>query len=53
MLHVASHWKATINIYRLKKFQKIKKIIAFRVACPVLLNSTYETHGPLGVKASM
>jgi hypothetical protein len=34
MLHVASHWKATIHIYILKKFQKIQKIIAFTAACP-------------------
>jgi hypothetical protein len=33
-LHGAAHWKPTIHIYCLKKFQKIKKIIAFIVACP-------------------
>jgi hypothetical protein len=32
MLRVASHWKATINIYSLKKFKKIQ--IAFIAACP-------------------
>jgi hypothetical protein len=50
MLRVASHWKATIHIYCLKKFQKIKKIIAFTKTCPESLNSTYGTHRPLGVK---
>jgi hypothetical protein len=50
MLRVASHWKATIHIYNLKKFQKVQKFIAFTVACPKSLNSTYGTHGPLGVK---
>jgi hypothetical protein len=34
MLRVASHWKTTIHIYSLKKFQKIQKIIAFTAACP-------------------
>jgi hypothetical protein len=31
---VVSHWKATIYIYSLKKFQKINFFIAFTVACP-------------------
>jgi hypothetical protein len=34
MLHAMAHWKATIHIYSLKKFQKIQKFIAFIVACP-------------------
>jgi hypothetical protein len=34
MLRVASHWKATIHIYSLKRFQKIQKFIAFTAACP-------------------
>jgi hypothetical protein len=29
MLHVVSHWKATIHIYNLKKFQKIQNFIVF------------------------
>jgi hypothetical protein len=29
-----SHWKATIHIYNIKKFQKIQKFIAFIAACP-------------------
>jgi hypothetical protein len=33
-----------------KKFQKIKKIIAFIAAYPKSLNSIYGTHRPLGVK---
>jgi hypothetical protein len=41
MIHVASHWKATIHIYNLKKFQKIQKFIAFTSACPKSLNPTY------------
>jgi hypothetical protein len=51
-LCVASHWKATIHIYNLKKFQKIQKIIAFTAACPKSLNSIYGTHWPLEVKIS-
>jgi hypothetical protein len=44
MLHATACWKATIHIYSLKKFQKIKKIIAFIVAClrtqkPILVNN--------------
>jgi hypothetical protein len=27
MPHVASHWKATIHIYNLKKFQKSKYLL--------------------------
>jgi hypothetical protein len=50
MLCVASHWKATIHIYNLKKFQKFQKFIAFTVACPKSLNSIYGPHRPLGVK---
>jgi hypothetical protein len=50
MLCVASHWKATIHIYNLKKFQKIQKIIAFTAAFPKSLSSIYGTHRPLGVK---
>jgi hypothetical protein len=34
MLRVASHWKATIHIYSLKKCQKIQKFIALTAACP-------------------
>jgi hypothetical protein len=50
MLLIASHWKATIHIYCLKKFQKIQKFIAFIAACPKSLNSTYGTYMPLGIK---
>jgi hypothetical protein len=32
MLHATAHWKASIHIYSLKKFQKIQKIIACIVA---------------------
>jgi hypothetical protein len=39
MLRVAFHWKATIHIYSLKKFQKIQKFIAFIVACPKMQKS--------------
>jgi hypothetical protein len=46
---VASHWKATIHIYNLKKFPKIQKFIAFTATCPKSLNSIYGTHRPLGV----
>jgi hypothetical protein len=47
MLHEIDHWKATIHIYILKKFQKIKKFIAFIVACPrmqkpILVNKDLE-----------
>jgi hypothetical protein len=42
--------EATIHIYNLKKFQKIKKYVAFTGACPKFLNSKYGTHRPLGVK---
>jgi hypothetical protein len=38
-LHVASHWKATIHIFRLKKFQKIQKFIAFIAARPKTKNT--------------
>ena len=34
MLHGASHWKATIRIYTLKKFQKIHKHIVFTTPYP-------------------
>jgi hypothetical protein len=34
MLHGAAHWKATIHIYRYKKFLKFKKWNALMVACP-------------------
>jgi hypothetical protein len=50
MLCVASHWKATIHIYNLKKLQKIQKFIAFTGACSKPLNSICGTHKPLGVK---
>jgi hypothetical protein len=49
MLHVVFHWKATILIYNLKKFQKIQKFIAFTGAYPKSLNSIYGTPKPLGV----
>jgi hypothetical protein len=29
-----AHWKATIHVYYLKKFQKIQKFIEFPTACP-------------------
>jgi hypothetical protein len=34
MVHGTTHWKGTIHIYSLKKFQKIQKIIALTAACP-------------------
>jgi hypothetical protein len=34
MLHATAHWKATIHIYSLKKFQKIPKKITITTACP-------------------
>jgi hypothetical protein len=34
MLHGVIHWKATIHIYSVKKFQKIHKIMVFTAACP-------------------
>jgi hypothetical protein len=34
MLHATAHWKATIHIYSLKKFQKIPKKITIIAACP-------------------
>jgi hypothetical protein len=34
MLHAMAHWKTTIHIYSLKKFQKVQKCIAFIVTCP-------------------
>jgi hypothetical protein len=34
MLHAIAHWKATIHIYSLKKFQKIPKKITITAACP-------------------
>jgi hypothetical protein len=34
MLHGASHWKATIYIYSLKKFQTIHKHIVFTTPYP-------------------
>jgi hypothetical protein len=34
MLHATAHWKATIHIYSLKKFQKIRQKITITVACP-------------------
>jgi hypothetical protein len=34
MLHATTHWKATIHIYSLKKFQKIPKKITITAACP-------------------
>jgi hypothetical protein len=49
MLRVASHWKATIHIYNLKKIQKIQKFISFTTACPKSLNFIYGTHRHLGV----
>ena len=48
-LHVVFHWKATIHIYNLKKFQKFKKFIAFTSTCPKPLNPTYRSPTPLGV----
>jgi hypothetical protein len=33
MLHATACWKATIHIYSLKKFPKIKKFIASIIAC--------------------
>jgi hypothetical protein len=51
MLCVASHWKATVHMYSLKKFQKIQKVFAFTTACPKSLNSIYGNHRPLGVKS--
>jgi hypothetical protein len=51
LIRVASHWKATIHIYNLKKFQKIQKFIAFRSACPKSLNPTYGSPRPLGVNS--
>jgi hypothetical protein len=33
-LRVVPHWKATIHIYNLKKFQKIHKHIVFPTPCP-------------------
>jgi hypothetical protein len=53
MLRIASHWKATIHIYSLKKFQKIQKFIEFTTACLKSLNSTYGTHKPLGVNGNI
>jgi hypothetical protein len=50
-IRVGSHWKATIHIYNLKKFQKIQKFIAFTSACPESLYPTYECPKPLGVKS--
>jgi hypothetical protein len=49
MLCVASHWKATIHIYSLKKFQKIQIFFAVIAVCPESLNSIYGAHRPLGV----
>jgi hypothetical protein len=34
MLHATAHWKATIHIYSLKKFQKIPRKITITAACP-------------------
>jgi hypothetical protein len=34
MLHGASHWKATIHTYSLKKFQKLQQLHILIVACP-------------------
>jgi hypothetical protein len=34
MLHATAHWKATIHIYSLKKFQKIPKKITITAAYP-------------------
>jgi hypothetical protein len=34
MLHAMARWKATIHMYRLKKFQNFQEFIAFIVACP-------------------
>jgi hypothetical protein len=34
ILHATAHWKATIHIYSLKKFQKIPKKITLTTACP-------------------
>jgi hypothetical protein len=34
MLYGASHRKATIHIYSLKKFQEIQKFITFTTTCP-------------------
>jgi hypothetical protein len=50
MLCVSFHWKATIHIYNLKKFQNIQKFIAFTAAHLKSLNSIYGTHRPLGNK---
>jgi hypothetical protein len=50
MLHVASHWKAAIHIYNLKKFKKIPKFIAFTAACPKNAKSHFGSLGPLGIK---
>jgi hypothetical protein len=48
MLSVASHWKATIQIYSLKNFQNIKKFIAFSL--PKNAMSRFGSLGPLGIK---
>jgi hypothetical protein len=34
MLHATAHWKATIHIYSLTKFQKIPQKITITTACP-------------------
>jgi hypothetical protein len=39
----ASHWKATIHIYSLKKFQKIQEFIAFIAACPKIQKAILAT----------
>jgi hypothetical protein len=54
MIRVASHWKAKIHIYNLKKIQKIQTIIAFTSSCresvnPTYVNPTYGSPRPLGV----
>jgi hypothetical protein len=47
MLCVASHWKATIHIYSLKKFQKIQK---FAKAALALVLECYSAKNTLVIE---
>jgi hypothetical protein len=43
MLRGASHWKATIHTYNLKKFQELQLLQAHTVACPKVQKAILAT----------
>jgi hypothetical protein len=52
MLHGAAHWKATIHIFKQKKFQKFQKIECIHSGLPKTAKSHFGCLGPLGVNTN-